>query len=381
MRAKRTLVADAKIVLFLFNLNGGGAERAMLTLGAGLSSHGYRVQLALLRAEGALLSNVPPEIQIIDLRSRNYLHGLAQFRQIIEREKPMLVYSMLYLANITSLLGCKVSKFQPKTIVNIQNTTSQQRRPFLKKIMEKWLLSLVLPWAHRIVAVSRGAAQDLSVYAHISGERITVIHNPVFVPSLLEKAAEAPEHAWFRDSRTPVILGVGRLDEQKNFESLIRAFGLFRRTDRGRLMILGEGPQRAQLEKLVEGLGLSEDVQLAGYVQNPLAFMKRAAVFVLSSRWEGLPSVLIEALAVGCPVVSTECPSGPDEILDGGKYGHLVPVDDDEALARAIRRAVQGDKRPAGMDWLRQYSSDAMIEKNLDLVEALSQQSLMALPS
>jgi glycosyltransferase involved in cell wall biosynthesis len=165
---------------------------------------------------------------------------------------------------------------------------------------------------------------------------VTTIYSPVVGPDIARRAAEPVDHAWVNDTRVPLVLGAGRLSLQKDFPTLIRAFSRVRADRAAHLVILGEGHQRARLEKLVYELGLDADVSLPGRVDNPFAWMSRAAVFVLSSAWEGLPGVLIEALACGCPVVSTDCPSGPREILEDGTIGPLVPVHDDRALAAAI---------------------------------------------
>jgi len=209
--------------------------------------------------------------------------------------------------------------------------------------------------ANAIIAVSNGVADDLSHYAGIPRERITTIYNPIVSPTLLSQAKALLDHPWFQPFAPPVVLGVGRLHEQKDFPTLLKAFACVRAKQEAHLMILGEADaKRAQLltelMTLATQLGIADDVALPGFVPNPFAYMARAAVFVLSSAWEGLPSVLIEALACGCPVVSTACPSGPVEILENGKYGPLVPVGDDVALADAILSVLH---TPPNRDWLR----------------------------
>jgi len=178
--------------------------------------------------------------------------------------------------------------------------------------------------------------------------------------------ADAPvEHPWFQPNQPPVILGVGRHHFQKGFDTLLRAFARVRQQMPARLVILGEGPERPNLERLAAELGVAADVDLPGFDPNPFRYMRWAGVFVLSSRYEGLPNVLIQALACGCPVVSTDCPSGPSEILDGGRYGALVPVDDVEAMAQAIVRALLGQVAPAPAEWLEQFRVEAVAEQYL----------------
>ncbi len=173
------------------------------------------------------------------------------------------------------------------------------------------------------------------------------------------------DHPWFSPGVAPVVLGVGRLTRQKNFGTLISAFARLRATKPARLIILGEGEERSHLENLVQERGLAGDVELPGFVQNPYAYMHRAAVFVLSSIWEGLPNSLIEALACGCPVVSTDCPGGPAEILDRGKYGHLVLPGDPESMAEAIGKVLNGDKRQPPRSWLAKYEIETVLNEYL----------------
>jgi len=181
----------------------------------------------------------------------------------------------------------------------------------------------------------------------------------------LEKAGQALNHAWFTPGEPPVVLGVGRLTQQKDFETLISAFDQLHKTRPARLLILGEGEERSHLESFVQEKGLANEVALPGFVQNPYTYMHRAAVFVLSSIWEGLPNSLIEALACGCPAVSTDCPSGPAEILDGGKYGHLVLMGNPDALAEAIGKVLDGDERKPPRSWLKKFEMETVLDEYL----------------
>ena len=190
------------------------------------------------------------------------------------------------------------------------------------------------------------------------------------VTAALEAAAREPvAHAWLRPGEPPVVLGVGKLSPQKGFDVLLRAFARVRAERPARLVILGEGPQRRALERLARELGIADDVSLPGFVANPFAWMARCAVFALSSRWEGLPSVLIEALACGCAVVSTDCPSGPAEILDGGAFGPLCPVGDAAALAGAILRVLEAPTAPARLRArAATFSVDAAADRYLEVL-------------
>jgi glycosyltransferase involved in cell wall biosynthesis len=203
-----------------------------------------------------------------------------------------------------------------------------------------WLARRFYPWADTVVAVSAGVADDLAECIGLSRARITVIPNPVVSDDLDALAGAAVEHPWLAPGQPPVLLAAGRLTAQKDFPTLLRAFArLVPRRDL-RLVILGEGPDRAALMADIETLGLAERVDLPGFDDNPFRWMSRARLFLLSSAWEGLPGVLIQAMACGTPVVSTDCPSGPREVLDDGRFGPLVPVGNAQALAAAIEQTL-----------------------------------------
>jgi glycosyltransferase involved in cell wall biosynthesis len=201
-------------------------------------------------------------------------------------------------------------------------------------------------FADGIVAVSNGVADDLTEKARIDRDTITTIYNPVVDDTLGEMAAHTPTHPWFGAGQPPVILGVGRLTPQKDFQTLLRAFARLRGEREIRLLILGEGRQRTELTALARELGVTDDFDMPGFVDNPYQYMARASVFALTSLYEGLPGVLIQALACGCPVVSTDCPGGSAEILENGKYGRLVPVQDASELANAIRSTLDAPPDP-----------------------------------
>lgn len=230
------------------------------------------------------------------------------------------------------------------------------------------LIKRFYPWADEVVSVSRGTATDLARTAGVASDRIEVIFNPIVTPELREMAAAPLDHPWFKAGQPPVVVSVGRFSQQKDFGTLLRAFSLVLERLPARLLILGEGPERSSLEALVSELGLDGSVDLPGWIRNPYPYMRRADAFVLSSRWEGLPSVLIEALYCGVPIVSTDCPSGPDEILDGGKHGLLVPVGDTEALARGIVVALSGDvPRPTPASW-QPYEQETVVRRYLEIL-------------
>lgn len=361
------------IALFLRTLGGGGAERVLLNLAQGFIEYGCKVDLVLSAGEGLELWNLPPSIRVIDLKVPRVSASLPKLVQYIRRERPTALIPSLHYANEVALLAKYLSGTPVKVLVPEHNALSIELLKHEKgsrKHLIPLAVRLLYPFADQVIAVSHGVAQDLSEVSGIPKERIQVIYNPVILPHVSELSRQPLEHSWFQPGQPPVILGVGRLEAQKDFAMLIRAFARVRQVRPARLVILGWGPDRPVLEALVENLGLQEDVSFPGFVNNPYAYMARSALFALSSAWEGLPTVLIEAMSLGIPVVSTNCKSGPAEILDDGRYGELVPVGDSEAMAEAIVQGLSETAKIASSTWLDQFTLQSSIEHYLKMVEA-----------
>ncbi len=342
----------------------------MLNLACGLVEKSLKVDLVLSKAWGPHLCKVPPEIQIVDLGASRPLASLPALVRYLKREQPVALLSAMHYANEIAIWAKHLAGVSTRVVVSEHNTFSQaaQHTNKVKKRLLPLFVKHFYPWADNIIAVSQGVAKDLAQVAGLPSERIQSIYNPVVSSELLEKAKIPLEHPWFLPGEPPVILGVGKLEAQKDFPTLIRAFARVRQVRPSRLVILGWGPERPQLEALIQKLGLESDVALLGYIDNPYAYMARAAVFVLSSAWEGLPTVLIEAMAVGVPVVSTDCKSGPSEILDNGKYGLLKPVGDSNALAEGILNVLSGELRTVDPNWLNQFTFEASTRQYLDVL-------------
>jgi len=349
-----------QIALFFHDLGGGGAERVMVQLAQGLIERGFSVDFVLAKAEGPLFSEAPHEAQIVNLNTRNPFRMFVRLIKYLRTKKPNVLLSPFEVTSVIAILAKKISRVSTRIIVRISVHLSKNKRTRWKKIVERWVVSLVYPSADGIVTVSQGVAEDFASYTGISIKHIKVIYNPVISEQLFQAAMEPVNHPFFTDGSVPVILGVGRLTEQKDFSTLIRAFNVVRGTIPSRLIILGDGEERKTLESLVGSLGLQDIVDLPGFTLNPFAYMKKASVFVLSSKWEGLPGALIQALACDCPVVSTDCPSGPSEILNNGQYGHLVPVENIDVMAKAMEAVLMGDIRKPPKAWLEQYQLDVV---------------------
>ena len=353
--------------LFLRGLYGGGAERVLLTLAQGFVERGLKVDLVLARAEGPYLEQVHPKVRIVDLQAQWMPSSLPKLVKYLRQAQPLNLLAALHYPCEIALWARQLAGGSTRIIVSEHNTLSLEaaRIPQLSVQLTPLAARLFYPWADAIVAVSQGVATDLSQIARLRADRLQVVYNPVITPELFSLAQEPVEHPWFQPGAPPVILGVGRLHPQKDFPTLIRAFDRVRQIRPARLIILGDGPERAKLTALIAELGLNDDVILPGFVQNPYAYMSKANVLVLSSLYEGLPTVLIEALAVGTPVVSTNCESGPAEILAQGKYGHLTPVGDSEAIAAAISSVLAGHYPIVEPHWLEQFTLEISIQKYL----------------
>jgi len=360
------------IALFLPNLGGGGAERVFTNLANAFVEKGMVVDFVLGKAEGPNLSQIDRRINVVDLGTNTVYGWLRPMKSYLKERHPELVLSALHHANLTALWANMLSGTKTRIIVSVHGTMSHDIGKSKKKLAKAipLLVRAFYPKADKIICVSNGVAQELINKYHLPKNKVQVIYNPVVTEDMFKKAEEPLDHPWFQPGQPPVILGVGRLHPQKDFPTLIKAFALVRKKTEARLMILGEGSERAKLEQLVKQLGLQNDICMPGFVDNPYKYMKHSSVFVLSSRWEGLPTVLIEALALGLPVVSTDCPSGPAEILEGGKWGRLVPVGTPEALANAILEALN-DERGKGAERAKEFSLDRIVDQYVALIQEL----------
>jgi glycosyltransferase involved in cell wall biosynthesis len=370
LSSKPTAASNPDVALFVRSLYGGGAERVLLNLAQGLVERGLKVDLILARAQGHYLKQVPPGVRIVDLQAQWVPASLPKLVKYLRHNQPRNLLAALHYPCEIALWAKRLAGVSTRIIVSEHCNLSVEaaRIPQLSVRLTPWAARLFYPWADEIVAVSQGVATDLAQITRLPADRIQVIYNPAILPELLTLAQEPVFHPWFEPSEPPVILGVGRLSAQKDFPTLIRAFARVRQVRPARLMILGDGPDREQLSSLIAELGLTDSVALPGFIQNPYPYMAKAAVFVLSSAWEGLGNVLIEAMAVGTPVISTNCPSGPAEILDRGKYGLLTPVGDSNAMAESILSVLANRNHQTDPDWLEQFTFKVCFEKYLQVL-------------
>jgi len=331
------------IVLVSPTLGAGGAERTVIALANNLAmQRDYRLTLVVASTrgdKGRLKPEVCPAVELVDFDCDRVVNLMRMLPAWLSKTSPDVLISSQTHTNIMCYFAAKWAGFKGRLIVREVSTPSINLKHLtrLKKTALQVLMRYVYRRASHVVTVSHGVADDLERYLRVSLPHMRVIYNPVVSPSLYERAQEELLHPWFVDERScPVMLAVGRLNQAKDYQLLIHAFAEVVQIKPVRLMILGEGEERASLEQMVRDLNLEAVVSLQGFDPNPFRYMARCDLYVMSSRWEGLPGALIQAMALGASVISTDCPSGPREILQDGRLGVLVPSGNVEAMRMAI---------------------------------------------
>ncbi|GET42664.1 glycosyltransferase [Microseira wollei] len=374
------MMHKSKPITFLLpSFQPSGLQRVAINLIKQLHQLGIPLDVVVASGKGAYLNEIPSGVRVIDFqtpiedRISSASRVTLPLARYLRNEKPQALVSHFNVFNVVAGMA-KTLALSPVNLILVEHTSfsitydKRQKhygvREELLPILRRWFY----PRADAVVAVSKGLAQELETYLRLKPGSVKTIYNPVIDESVLSKAKAPVEHPWFQPGELPVILGVGRLTQEKDFPTLIRAFALVRRVQPARLVILGEGKEQSKLNALIRELGLENDVAIPGFVSNPYAYMARSAAFVLSSYREGLSTVIIEALAVGIPVVSTDCPNSPAEILENGKYGELVAVGDSEAMAKAILKVLSGDSKSVDSSWLEQFALATSTQQYLQLM-------------
>jgi glycosyltransferase involved in cell wall biosynthesis len=324
------------------SLRVGGAERVAVNLSTGLVERGHDVDLVLVSAEGQLLGELHGGVNVVDLSARRVLTGVPPLHRYLRRSDPDLLYSMMPHNNVAAAIALTMNDDIP-FVPSVHNMPSSEIGS-TKDVLLFLAARAVYANADHCVTVSEGVRNDLVRTTGLSREDITVIYNPIVSDRLKRQASRNPDHPWFDEA--DVILGAGRHIEQKGFETLLRAFAIAQEnvSQELRLIITGHGPKTDEYRRLADSLGIAEDIDFPGFVDNIYAYLASGDLFVLPSRWEGFGNILVEAMACGTQVVATDCQSGPAEILEEGAYGRLVPVDDVHGLADAIVAQLEGDR-------------------------------------
>lgn len=338
------------IALFLPSLEGGGAERAFVDLANQFVDLGVRVDLVLVRAKGPYLSEVRSEVLVVDLQGiRTTLAVLKLFRYL-RKNRPDAIISGLDTANMASMIACIAAGCSNRAIFTQRAILRECYRLQYPHTHRAWLaiLRLIYARARLIISNSHAASHDLCEGFGIPLSKLAVIHNSVDINRIERLAIEDPKHPWTTSSAKPLILSVGSLTPRKDFSTLLRAFVIVRQSLDCNLVVLGEGTERLRLEALAQEIGVADSVQFLGFDANPFRWMARARVIASSTLAEGCPNVIQQALACGTPIVATDCPGGTTEILEGGKWGRLVPVANPQAMADAIIATLKDKSHPNG---------------------------------
>jgi glycosyltransferase involved in cell wall biosynthesis len=397
------------VAIYIENLDGGGVQAMALRTARELVARGRKVELLVGQAEGVLAASVPPGVPVTELEVASRaatvasafrglgglplatlaavlggrdpdaaLRHLPALLRYVDGAAPRALLAATPYRGLEALLAKRRARHRPRVVVSEHNDLRQghpmgegRRRQRLVVLQRR-----LYPTADAVVAVSRGVAEDVAARSGLARERITVVYNPAVTPEIAWLSQEPVAHSWFAaGTGMPVVLAAGRLGAAKDFPMLIRAFAHLRAGRPARLVVLGKDKDARKTEKRVAGyralaaeLGVAGDVDFPGFAANPFAWMARASVLAVSSRHEGFCNVIAEALACGCPVVSTDCPSGPAEILEGGRYGRLVPVGDEAAMANALGATLDGPPEAAT---LRQRAQAFSLDRAVDRYEEL----------
>lgn len=361
-----------KIAFFLPDLGGGGAERVMVNLANGLSKRGFDIDFIVSKAIGPYFKEISNEINIISFNNTRIIFSIKNLWLYIIKKKPKCIISALSAANIIAIIASILCFKRVKVVIREANNIEEEicnEKKIKNKIIYKLKL-IFYHFANIIIVNSKGSANAIEKnIKYISKNKIKILNNPVIDEKLINKSNFLVNHKWLCPKKHPVILGVGRLTIQKDFETLIKAYKIVRDKIQCKLIILGEGELRKKLYLLVEELGIKEDVDMPGFIDNPFNYMKNCDVFVLSSKYEGSPNVLIQAMAVGNRIVSTNCNSGPAELITSDEYGYLVPVGNVEEMANAIFNSILNGNEKLKRKDLKSYEIEEVIDNLLKIFE------------
>jgi glycosyltransferase involved in cell wall biosynthesis len=344
----------------------------MVQLASGMAEHGVMVDLVVGRAAGPYLADVPASVRLVDLGGRSSAASVFPLAAYLRRSRPDVLFTTLYHASLAAAIARRLAG--GRTLLFVREASTPWKQRLALGTVKDWAIDRGMQWVYAsadgVLAVSEGVAEGLRRYRRVPHHKLSTLYNPVVTPDLVVKASVDPAHPWLARDMPPVVLAVGSLRPVKGFRTLLEAFARLRAHRDARLIILGEGPQRLELERHAASLSITDHVDFHGFVQNPFSFMSRAALFVLASEREGLPGVLIQAMACGCRVVATDCASGPSEILEGGAYGELVPVGDAEAMAAAMERTLTSTgEAPAVVARASRFASGSVVRAHVELFD------------
>lgn len=355
------------LAIFVPSLGGGGAEAAAVSFANGLARRGHRVVLVTLLSPGEGQKRLDPRITRKVLPQSRLRFALLHLVLFFRHERPMIFVSFLRHANFLSIIARALGGLSTKLVISERNSLREtELGGWLSSLTQRVGMRLLYPLADHLICVSQGVRDELIGFVKMSPSKVSTVYNPVITGDFEELMNEAVSHPWLKGERTrgsKCLVAVGRLVEQKDFVTLLEALSILRQSLDVKLIILGCGPMEETLRKKSNSLGLSSNVEFQGHLANPLPWIAKSDCFVLSSLFEGLPAVLVQALATGCRIVSTDCEHGPREILQGGLYGHLVPIRNPKAMADAILLSLQSPRRRVARDHLEKFMFEPSIER------------------
>jgi glycosyltransferase involved in cell wall biosynthesis len=374
-------IGKIKVIFFISSLAGGGAERVMVDLLRSIDRKKFEPILVLLYPceDSPYRQCLPDEIRVVAVARKSEsvsakLRQLLHFIRTVRKEKPDVILSMLTHNNIMAILSGLL--FRTRVIACEHNTLSEviktEEGKRMLGIPVSLLVKIFYRFADKIIAVSEGIGLNLISDFGIMSEKVKTIYNPIDLSRINASIPDSPEHAFFREQK-PIVIAMGRLTQQKGFDILLKAFSRVISEIDARLIVMGEGPDRTYLENIIRDVGIADKASLTGFQRNPHTFLAHSDIFVLSSRYEGLPMAILEAMACGIPVISTDCRSGPREILQNGQCGILVPVGDESALAKAIISLLKNERQREnfsrlGKERLKDFSLDEIVRQYEEVI-------------
>lgn len=362
---------DRPLAFFSPSLTGGGSERVMLNIANGCAARGYDVDVVLVTGKGDFLDDLDSRIQIVNLQKKRVITSVFSLMKYLRKRRPASLLSTQLHSNVVALIAAALSGARVKVVVREVTSPNREkaRRQTPISITLSFLARRLYRRAYCVISVCNDMKPQIASNRMVGMDKIKVIYNPIRIGEIRSLAKDATIYDWLDSNQTATIVAIGRLERVKDFETLIRAFKIVRDQKQAKLVILGEGSLRPQLTSLAGELAIAEDVYLPGFVENPYAYLGRANVVVLSSKWEGLPNVLLEALALDIPIVSTDCQTGPREILRDGRDGTLVPVGDADGLARGIIDTLTDTSRRANdPESVGRFEFDSVVQQYIDVM-------------
>ncbi|CAG9621412.1 glycosyltransferase [Sutcliffiella rhizosphaerae] len=338
------------ISLFIPVLTYGGAEKVVISLANGLVEKGHKVDLVIIKREGALIKKVSPKVKLVELGANKTFLSIMKLRRYLTSSQPDVFLSGLDNANIVASIATRMANVNTKHFITL-HTNLKQSYKHPRTIFHHfypYLMRNLFRRADGFIAVSSCVAKNSGAFLNIPNDIIEVIYNPAIDKNMNEMALDAVEHPWLDDSSFFTIVAVGRIFEAKDYPMLLNAFNkVLSFIPNARLIILGDGNKtiKDEMARIISSGKMEHAIDIHGFVDNPYPFIKKASLFVLSSKWEGFGNVLVEALYLGTPVISTACECGPSEILKNGEFGTLVEVGDSDEMANSILDYIKNGKK------------------------------------